>query len=74
MSQLVEQLTEFLSAYPQVELAILFGSQTAGNATAESDIDLALLAQQPISPDLKLELVEPWRNSASLPAVFRRSQ
>jgi predicted nucleotidyltransferase len=58
MSRLAEQLTEFLSHYPQIELAILFGSQASGNASAESDIDLALLADQPISADLKLDLTE----------------
>jgi uncharacterized protein len=39
-------------------LAILFGSQATGDITAESDIDLALLSDMPISSGLKLELVE----------------
>jgi predicted nucleotidyltransferase len=58
MSTLHKKLTRFLSRYPQFELAILFGSQATGDATAESDIDLALLSDVPISSSLKLELIE----------------
>lgn len=58
MSTLHKELTRFLSQYPQFELAILFGSQAMGDATAESDIDLALLSDVPISSSLKLELIE----------------
>jgi len=58
MSSLHKQLTRFLSRYPQFELAILFGSQARGDATGESDIDLALLSDAPISSSLKLELIE----------------
>ena len=58
MSKLDKQLTRFLSRYPQFELAILFGSQATGQTTGESDIDLALLSDAPISSNLKLELIE----------------
>ena len=58
MSSLVKKLTRLLSGYPQFTLAILFGSQATGDITGESDIDLALLSDIPISSGLKLELVE----------------
>ena len=58
MSTLDEQLVRFLSRYPQLKLAIMFGSQATGEATKDSDIDLALLADTPVSGNLKLELVE----------------
>ena len=58
MSTLHKQLTRFLSRYPQFELAILFGSQARGDANGESDIDLALLSDTPLSSRLKLELIE----------------
>jgi len=58
MSPLAQQLTELLSNYPQIELAILFGSHAAGTASADSDIDLAIRAEKPITADLKLELME----------------
>ena len=58
MSTLTKQLTRLLSRYPQFKLAILFGSQAKDDATTESDIDLALLSDAPISSSLKLELIE----------------
>lgn len=58
MSSLEKKLSRFLAGYPQFRLAILFGSQATGDITAESDIDLALLSEIPISSSLKLELVE----------------
>ncbi len=58
MSSLEKELSRFLSGYPKFKLAILFGSQATGNITRESDIDLALLADIPISSSLKLELIE----------------
>jgi predicted nucleotidyltransferase len=58
MSSLERELIRFLSGYPQFELAILFGSQATGDNTGESDIDLALLADFPMSGGLILELVE----------------
>jgi predicted nucleotidyltransferase len=58
MNTLDKQLTRILSQYPRIELAILFGSQATGDVTPESDIDLALLTDTPISSNLKLELIE----------------
>ena len=58
MTEIEEQLTRFLSRYPEFKLAILFGSQATGEASPESDIDLALLADTPIASDAKLELME----------------
>ena len=51
-------LTALLSHYPQIKLAILFGSQATGNARPDSDIDLGLLAQAPLSADFKLQLIQ----------------
>lgn len=58
MSSIHKQLARLLSRYPQLELAILFGSQATGDVTEESDIDLALLFDDPMSSSLQLELVE----------------
>lgn len=58
MSTLDKQLARFLSRYAEFKLAILFGSQAMGNATRDSDIDLALLSDAPISSSKKLQLVE----------------
>lgn len=58
MSSLEAQLKQLLAPYPQLKLAMLFGSQASGNVSAESDIDLALLADTPLSSELRLELME----------------
>lgn len=58
MPAINEQLTRFLARYPQLKLAILFGSLAEGSATPESDIDLGLLFDTPLSGSLRLELVE----------------
>jgi len=51
-------LTQLLSKYPEVRLAILFGSQATQMATNDSDIDLAVLADTPLSAKTKLQLIE----------------
>ena len=45
-----KQLALFLSQYPEIKLAILFGSLASGSAHLNSDIDLALLADAPLRP------------------------
>jgi predicted nucleotidyltransferase len=51
-------LTALLSQYPEIKLAILFGSQATGNARPDSDIDLGILAQAPLTADFKLQLIQ----------------
>ena len=58
MKSLQHQLRHILSDYGELRLAILFGSQAAGNADRDSDIDLALLADAPLDSRLKIELTE----------------
>ncbi|MEI2656036.1 MAG: nucleotidyltransferase domain-containing protein [Nitrosomonas sp.] len=52
------RLTALLSQYPQIKLAILFGSRAAGNARPDSDIDLGIWAQAPLTADFKLQLIQ----------------
>lgn len=47
-----------LSRHPGIRLAILFGSHAGGDARSDSDIDLALLADAPLSSAVILNLVE----------------
>ncbi len=58
MPAIDEQLTTFLTRYPQLKLAILFGSMAEERATPDSDIDLGLLSDAPLSSSVKLELME----------------
>ncbi len=47
-AELVRALRELL---PEVEAIWLFGSFARGDARAESDLDVAVLAERPIAPD-----------------------
>ena len=58
MNVSTQSLSQFLKRYPELELAILFGSQASGDAEPESDIDLALLASEPFTAERKLKMME----------------
>ena len=53
-----ERLIRTLRRYPNIRLAILFGSRAGGDVRSDSDIDLALLADEPLSGTTVLELME----------------
>ena len=55
---MLSQLTVLLSRYPAIKLAVLFGSMVTGNARPDSDVDLGLLAEAPLTTDFKLQLIE----------------
>ena len=50
-------IIEVLNRFPEVQLAILFGSCAKGNATADSDLDLAVQADQPLDAELSIRLI-----------------
>jgi predicted nucleotidyltransferase len=53
-----EQLREVLSGFPQIKLAILFGSVASGTAKAHSDLDLAVIAEKPLQAVEKIQIIE----------------
>ncbi len=58
MDTIERELARLLGGFAQLRLALLLGSQATGEAGPDSDIDLGLLADGPISASLKLELME----------------
>ena len=58
MRTIDDQLIRVLNRHPGIRLAILFGSHARGHAGSDSDIDLALLAESPLSGTTIRELVE----------------
>lgn len=54
----INQLIALLLQFPQIKLALLFGSQVSGNVHPDSDIDLGILTQTPFSADFKLQLMQ----------------
>jgi uncharacterized protein len=53
-----DQLREVFQSFPQIKLAILFGSVSKGTANAQSDLDLAVIAQQPLQAAEKIKIIE----------------
>jgi len=58
MNEVRDTLKSLLAVIPGLELAFLFGSRATGKAHPDSDIDLAVLSERPISADLKLAVME----------------
>ena len=55
----VEQIViQWLERQPLVEFAILFGSFARETSNAGSDIDIAVELDQPLTPDLKLSMLQ----------------
>jgi predicted nucleotidyltransferase len=53
-----DQLLALLAGFPQVELAVLFGSLAQGHQRPGSDIDIAVAAHQALTATEKIALVE----------------
>ena len=51
-------LKQALAAEPSLRLALVFGSVASGSATPDSDIDVAVLCDQSLSPGDKMRLIE----------------
>jgi predicted nucleotidyltransferase len=58
MDKLRELIRNVLNHHPDVKLCIIFGSIAAGKESADSDLDIAVAAEQPLSADSCLELIE----------------
>ena len=52
------QILEALKPFPDLELVVLFGSMARGNANAESDLDIAVQADQALSAERKMQITE----------------
>lgn len=53
-----DQLRAVLATFPQLVLALLFGSFAAGRERPESDIDIAVAAQRPLTAPEKMAIIE----------------
>lgn len=50
-------IKDVLANFPQITLAVLFGSVASGKQRADSDLDIAVSAQRPLKPQEKIALV-----------------
>lgn len=56
-SNLKQTILTVIRSNPAIELAILFGSVAAGKERNDSDLDLAVLAAQPMTVNEKMSLI-----------------
>lgn len=56
--QTLDILQSLLARFPQVQLAVLFGSMASGNETPDSDIDIAVQMPRPMSAAERIALTE----------------
>lgn len=57
-SDMFARIAELLSVEPGLELAIIFGSAAAHKMRIDSDVDIALLFNCPLSAKCKMEITE----------------
>jgi uncharacterized protein len=55
---MVNTLAKLFESHSTISVALLFGSCATGTQTFDSDIDVAVLAENPISSEYKIKLVE----------------
>lgn len=53
-----EQLREVFARFPQVALALLFGSVASGTQSAESDLDVAVAADRPLTVAERISIIK----------------
>jgi len=53
-----ERIIQALNAYPELSLVKLFGSMARGTETQDSDLDLAVQADRPLSVKPKMAMTE----------------
>ena len=67
MNTLPEQLQRTLSGTPGLRLAFLFGSRAHGSPRPDSDIDIGVLADGPLTTEQRIDLVERVADATGLP-------
>ena len=64
---LLARLAVLLAEQPDIQLAIVFGSLTSGRLRADSDVDVAVLADEPLSQERKARLIELLAQTSARP-------
>ena len=54
---IVQQVAKTLAPHPEIQLAFVFGSAARDALRPDSDVDVAVLAASPLSPEARLELM-----------------
>ncbi|WP_303784450.1 nucleotidyltransferase family protein [Azovibrio restrictus] len=56
--ELNHRIQQVLARHTGIRLAILFGSLAQGRATPQSDLDLAILMEAPLTAETKMQLID----------------
>ncbi|MFK4766393.1 nucleotidyltransferase domain-containing protein [Desulfobaculum sp. SPO524] len=56
-STIIPTVAECLAAHPDILLGIVYGSASAGTMRADSDVDVAVLAEAPLSLEARLDII-----------------
>jgi uncharacterized protein len=67
MRDFKESLLHALSAFPELRVVLLFGSRAAGRARAGSDVDLAVLADSPLTAEQRTDIISAVALSVGCP-------
>ena len=51
------QLREVLGKFPALQLALVFGSVAVGKQRPESDLDIAVMAEKPLTVEEKINII-----------------
>jgi predicted nucleotidyltransferase len=62
-----QNLRDVLSALPGLQLALLFGSLAKGQARVDSDVDLAVQADHPLTAEERLSLMDAVAHAVQRP-------
>lgn len=65
--ELLQALRQTLAELADIRLAILFGSRATGRATAQSDVDLAVMMAAPMEAADKVALIERLALATGMP-------
>lgn len=68
IAKTIEQMTDYLSGRRDIRLAILFGSMATGQPGRDSDVDIAILGERPLSADARLQIIEDLGRVTGRPA------
>ncbi|MEX2497772.1 MAG: nucleotidyltransferase domain-containing protein [Wenzhouxiangellaceae bacterium] len=60
-------MRKLLARQNDIRLSIVFGSVADGRETAESDLDIAVLADGPLAPERKIALIEALADACGRP-------
>ena len=65
MEKIRELLLKVLQQHQEIQLCIVFGSTAADRASADSDLDIAVAGEQPLTDDKFLELAAQFSAAAN---------